>query len=551
MNTKLIPLSLAIAAALLTQTPAVHAASLGEIQGTSALGEAFRAEIALIGAGTEVGCFRVASVRAEEDGIPAIGSGQITIEGRGTQARLVIRSSARVHDPIVRIAVENICESRLHKEFTLLLPFTSAADTAAPQPRPQARPRPASRPGAGAPPATTPKKPATAPAKGEPPARTASKGRPAGGESASDRLVVDKAEPPVGANTRGERAPAEPSADLLTRERELAAAIDRSIIAEMELLARIKELEEIQARLEARLRAAVASAPAAAPAIPSIPAASAPVTAAPAAQAPTATDTIQNDVYLFAGLGAVALLLALWLRGRRNEPPPVAKRPTDEDARETVRRGVARAEDTLFASPTTVSTSTVTRPPTPAEARAEAFSLAPPPEVVDTESMEEHKSAVELAEIMMSFGRVRGAADTLAEFIRSNPREAVTPWLKLLEAYRAGGLREEFDAVARELNKTFNVNTVTWDNYDTLRSISASLEDLSHVSENLQHSWGTTVCQRYLQHLLRDNRDGTRAGFPFPVVDEILTLAAILDDQLGPYKSVMEQVAPPASTLPR
>ena len=88
MNTKLIPLSLAIAAALLTQTPAVHAASLGEIQGTSALGEAFRAEIALIGAGTEVGCFRVASVRAEEDGIPAIGSGQITIEGRGTQANL-------------------------------------------------------------------------------------------------------------------------------------------------------------------------------------------------------------------------------------------------------------------------------------------------------------------------------------------------------------------------------------------------------------------------------------------------------------------------------
>lgn len=156
MNTKLIPLSLAIAAALLTQTPAVHAASLGEIQGTSALGEAFRAEIALIGAGTEVGCFRVARVRAEEDGIPAIGSGQITIEGRGTQARLVIRSSARVHDPIVRIAVENICESRLHKEFTLLLPFTSAADTAAPQPRPQARPHPASRPGAGAPPATTP-----------------------------------------------------------------------------------------------------------------------------------------------------------------------------------------------------------------------------------------------------------------------------------------------------------------------------------------------------------------------------------------------------------
>jgi hypothetical protein len=148
--------------------------------------------------------------------------------------------------------------------------------------------------------------------------------------------------------------------------------------------------------------------------------------------------------------------------------------------------------------------------------------------------VEEHKSAVELADIMMSFGRVQGAAETLAEFIRGNPREAVTPWLKLLEVYRAAGLRAEFEAIAGELNKTFNVNAVNWNNYQTLRAERTSLEDLPHIAETLQKSWRTTACQRYLQQLLRDNRDGTRVGFPFTVIDEILTLSAILEEDLGP-----------------
>lgn len=148
--------------------------------------------------------------------------------------------------------------------------------------------------------------------------------------------------------------------------------------------------------------------------------------------------------------------------------------------------------------------------------------------------VEEHKSAVELADIMMSFGRVQGAAETLAEFIRGNPREAVTPWLKLLEVYRAAGLRAEFNAIAGELNKTFNVTRVDWDNYQRLRDSRMSLEDLPHISETLQRSWRTTACQRYLQQLLRDNRGGTRAGFPFTVIDEVLTLSAILEEELGP-----------------
>ncbi len=71
-----------------------------------------------------------------------------------------------------------------------------------------------------------------------------------------DRLVVDKSLDCRwrGLRARQRRATAGRAASA-ERERALAAAIDRSIIAEMELLARIKELEEIQASLKERVLA--------------------------------------------------------------------------------------------------------------------------------------------------------------------------------------------------------------------------------------------------------------------------------------------------------
>ncbi|NMF98876.1 hypothetical protein GPA27_15965, partial [Aromatoleum toluolicum] len=162
--------------------------------------------------------------------------------------------------------------------------------------------------------------------------------------------------------------------------------------------------------------------------------------------------------------------------------------------------------------------------------------IAPISPIAVEESAEEHESAIELAEIMMGFGRIRGAADTLAEFIASNPKKAITPWLKLMEVYRAADLREEFDALAKQLNKTFNVKAVTWESFDEARLATNSMEQMAHVTKNVQQMWGTRECQAYLEHLLRDNRDGTREGFPLSVIDEILMLELLLEDQLGTYR---------------
>lgn len=614
MKTRLIPLSIAVAAALMTSSSALEAASLGPLRSVSALGASFRAEIALVGGSADAACFRVVAPLDGGD-IPALADGRISVVGSGRNARLVVLNARRINDPIIRLVVENQCESRLQREYTLLMPFAGApaADATparAQAPRPAARPQPrAASPGrtwntaageslaslaeslypdnaaarqrfvdataaanpalfadpaahsrvlpagtaltvpdlrtvANATPATKPRPAA--------PARNA----PAASSARTDRLVVDKGESAATPPTASVGKSADPN-DLLAREQALAEAIDRSIIAEMQLLARIKELEEIQAQLEARIRAAVkASAAATATAAPAPSAAvSLPAAAPPAAAVAEASAGSGDDWYVFGGLGLASLLLAFaLLRGRNTSD---ARTPRHSTAARTARDNAtvpatkgsstrrARTDDVLYATagnaPITVIGHTSAKP---TQRAATDLAAQAPREVV----AEEHKSAVELAEIMMSFGRVQGAADTLAEFIRGNPRDAVTPWLKLLEVYRAAGLHEEFETIANELNKTFNVTTVHWNNYETLRDARVSIEDLPHIAETVQQTWATSACQRYLQHLLRDNRDGTRAGLPFTVVDEILTLAAVLEDRLGPYKDTTTQRGLPAVT---
>ena len=590
MNNNSMPLAIAIAVAFLGSAPHAAAAALGEVTALSAMGESFRAEIRLPGGKpADAECFRVVPASGGE--FPSLRQGRVAVTGIGADARLVVRDSARIGEPVLTMVIENVCESRLRREYTLLMPFAQSARLPAAASPPAARapaartPRPAapSQPKPAAisrtrtlsttgdeslvtlaaslypddPAAQARFTEATAAANpklfsdasaltrilpagtalrmpdlrprpdlSSPPAPETSPQSLAAAQG-TDRLVVDKS---VGSRSAGVSAPPATGdggpRSHAERERALAAAIDRSIIAEMELLARIKELEEIQASLKERvlgMQAAPAARVVAVPAPP--PPRPEPVPPADPAPAPAGdgTDDRSRDAYLFGGLGLAALAIAALLRRSRRPAHrgaygvPVATATATTLGTAESRKGRARAEETGFG----FGIGTV-------DTRLEW------PAGTETTIIEEHKSAVELADIMMSFGRVRGAAETLAEFIRGNPREAVTPWLKLLEVYRAAGLRDEFNAIAGELNKTFNVTTVNWQSYDALRASKMSLEDLPHIAESLQKTWRTTACQQYLHRLLRDNRNGTRAGFPFSVIDEILTLAAILEEDLGP-----------------
>jgi hypothetical protein len=136
-------------------------------------------------------------------------------------------------------------------------------------------------------------------------------------------------------------------------------------------------------------------------------------------------------------------------------------------------------------------------------------------------------AALELANIMTSMGLTESAAQTLVEHIRVNPRQSLLHWLKLLELHRLNGNRAEFERSANEMREHFNVQADEWTQGEGAVG-RGSLETYPHVRAQIVKLWRKADCLPFLQSLLIDNRDGTRAGFPLVVAEEILLLIAIL-----------------------
>ena len=156
---------------------------------------------------------------------------------------------------------------------------------------------------------------------------------------------------------------------------------------------------------------------------------------------------------------------------------------------------------------------------------------------------------MELAEIMLSFGRVKGAAQALQEYIDSNPQEALKPWIRLMEVYRMAGMRKEFEKVARDLNRNFNVEVQRRE--QTVEPESAGpvdvildtepvaagnqlaggkvegIEGMPAITEQVVLRWNDGSVIDYMNLLLRDNRGGTRLGFSLPVISDILFLVEL------------------------
>lgn len=597
------PLPLLIAALVLSHGPIAGAVGMGELVAHSSLGEPLRAEVRIIrdpGETLDAACVKVVSGAADD--VPWIYAARVRVAGE----HLVLTTREPVNHPIAMIGLRIGCGSELRRDFTLLLappairsvatptlaPADDMADGApvqAPQRTRPARQAPSARPAeaAGAPAAPRAGTRKAAAAQDRPsapsaavrshaaaPARPTARPLPPvlGGEGdrlligAGDesrlvplRLSTQLANPPRNENPKAERPP-------LSAEQRTVAEIDDRIAAQLELDEKIKRLEEYQAMLKEKVAQLDASGPA--PATTPQPA-SAPVVAAPPAPSPAAPAPTEAPGFLaslpdwaapLAGLLAVlaggAALIRL-RRGRAVEGEPAI--PTQTDAAGSSGFG----QEPLSTAVASQVAPTPAHASLPVNAGAEQAparqdhsddwvepTFAPAHPIPFDETVDEHDSALELAEIMMSFGRTQGAAETLADYIRSNPRQAVKPWLKLLEVYHVAGMRAEFEALTRQLNKTFNVKMIGWSDFKVANSSPESIEQMPHLIARLQELWGTQEAQIYIHQILRDNRNGTRQGFPLAVVEELLLMLAVLDDQLGTYKPPTElsllEMEPPA-----
>ena len=146
---------------------------------------------------------------------------------------------------------------------------------------------------------------------------------------------------------------------------------------------------------------------------------------------------------------------------------------------------------------------------------------------------DQDESAIALAEIMLSFGRPQGAAETLARHIEESASDNPRPWLMLLDLYRRSGLSGEYTRLLPALRQKFNLQVPAWQDLQTPVSGLKSLEDYEHIVSRITAIWGTQECMDYLYQLVQDNRAGQRSGFPLEVVEEIVLLLLVLEAAYG------------------
>jgi hypothetical protein len=421
----------------------------------------------------------------------------------------LIRSHLPINDPLFEVAIHISCGYDMTREFVVAASPPSSSALKAPSELPKAAPAPAPavrRAAAPVPPAPkmAPQPLATGLAAESRAATAADTGKPAG---------VVPAEATAGADDK---------------------------IKSME--AKVGELQQRAADLTQKIEQTGMQGQAPAEAKPAEPAATPAPAPAPVAPPPTIDRGSTNWPLYTALIGAV-LLIAGWLawRSRTDKEnsasdvaPAIVVDPRRRGEREEHGGGELDVEPAKMAMPLKLDIQQ--QPAKAARPQDSMMSIA-------AASVDEHfesNPVMELAEIMLSFGRVKGAAQALQEYIDANPQEAVKPWMRLLDVYRMGGMRAEFEKVAGELNKHFNIQVPPWEEgaaasgagVDVVidsgkpagEGVVAGVEGMPHVIGEIVGRWESGGVVDYMDRLLRDNRGGTRSGFPLPVVADLLFL---------------------------
>ena len=520
---------------------------LGEIRSSSRLGELLHAEIDVHEEAADrfaascVKLYRPAQAGAD---LPWITEGRLSFRHENGSGKLYISSDRPLRDPVVQIGIQSSCAGgRVWRDYTYLvspdLPAQQAAPLAALALPATVDPTPKiSHPSTAV--GSTPETAASPAVDGGSTLRpsTSDSARPARRipVAAAGALFFDGILPlRMSIELRSTGPASEFARDLLRLEYRMLAELHEQAGDQLAIAERLRRLEGSAGELMAaslRLGVAGGSAPATplASALPVATIEPALARAIPKAgpQAPTPEPGAPDNQLLYVGLGAALLFfLILFIRRRRGDAqagqflPMYAPTVIVEPPEFSQPPGRAVAMQVEDAAATSV-------PPLPQPPVAQ--DLPPPPESLGVDPV------MELAEIMLSFGRVNGAAQTLQEFIEANPKAALQPWIRLLEIYRDSGMRADFEALATNLNQNFNVEVVSWNDALPGERVEMSLELLPHIRDQIDALWGKPACYDYLQQLLRDNRDGQRTGFSLPVVKEILLLIDLMVAEMAATK---------------
>ena len=580
---------------LLSLSGGAVAMGLGELRGQPALGDRLRLEIDLLGAdkhNLDPACFRLIQPSSTGD-LPWLKKASMSIR-QAVPPVLEIRSEIPLREPILQLAVQMTCGVEVSREYMLLAsPFKDVA-------LPERIQRPVSE-ALGVPVPVAPRpirvRPVPPPDRLETPApltRQRVERRPVTNRL-PDRLLVsggiDVGEPSLRLATdllswrAGQSEAKEAQREILRLEFRMLAALHEQVTTQMATAEKLRNMEATLGELQQRTtefaqRVEKNEAPVApsaqkldAPAQPSaVPAVVAPaIKPRPAPQITTANSSAGLSDWSLYGLAlGIFLGLAGWLgwkkyRERQEqrgddeyliESPDIEVDPKREGEREELGGVDLHVSPAAMGMPMQVdleldggepdqAASAVVPAIVPAKLPAGVHDSLMSISAATVDEHFESNPVMELADIMLSFGRVKGAAQALQEYIDNNPQEALQPWIRLMDVYRMAGMRTEFETVASNLNQNFNVEIQHWDgapslgdhqSVDLLLDEAApppvaprpeSLEDMPRIMSMVCELWPAGDVVGYLYQLLRDNRGGKRVGFALPVVEEILFLVEL------------------------
>ena len=166
----------------------------------------------------------------------------------------------------------------------------------------------------------------------------------------------------------------------------------------------------------------------------------------------------------------------------------------------------------------------------------------------------EFDPVMELTEIMLAFGRVKGATEALQEYINAHPDGAIQPWMKLVEIYQQNDMRSEYEALAPQFAAYFNVLPAPWEALpevapvpvltgneeampiDQLLAHTPDTAAIPEIREAIIRQWGTVAGMQEtltdLNSLLRDKTNAVHQGLSLSMVNEILFLQTVLGKRL-------------------
>lgn len=533
--------------------PPAAAIVLGELRSSSRVGQILDVEIDIDVAPDErfeAGCLKLFRPPQSSDAVPWLTDARLRYHRESGRGTLRIVSAAPLGEMAVQLAVRAECGDRAARQYMVLLdaPLAAAASATADSARRPAADRAETRVTAaerrlrqGAPTSVGQRRAGTPPADRGIALRLSDRlSAPAASSEFSRELLRLEQRTLQMVNIRHDdrQGLGEKLAWLEADLAELQRAKDRLAAAALELSAPGPNDPAGRAGGLAALPKVTSTPPAAAISSPPLDTGEPPSPTRP--PAPASAESGRWTVYM--ALAASLLLLPAWLFHRRRAPRRELRVP---------RPASVRQHPPLVPAPSPTAARRAVAPPAtpfhPARTpMATPSAAAAPPDLRQTDA----NPALELAEVMISFGRVRGAAKTLEGYLAINPKESLRPWIRLLQIYQRNAMRSEFEAMGLKLNQSFNVEIPRWDSgseadrtlpgeplaslpVEPHRERPTTLEDIPRIRNAITSLWGKPQCSDHLERLLRDNRDGRRRGFPLPIIEELLFLIDLMAARLA------------------